>query len=120
MKIREVCLTDNCLDCRLLGYYIRVRLLKFQGKFSYFFLKKRRIFPPNCRIIIAVGKKKVIVWLFGRRYILKTLALRRTDKQGSSSRLKVCNFSDVVRNPVLAELEDSELALGCVLLLILI
>ncbi|MHC1715766.1 MAG: hypothetical protein AB9858_10020 [Acidaminococcaceae bacterium] len=51
---------------------------------------------------------------------MKTLALRRTDKQGPSSRLKVCNFSDVVRNPVLAELEDSELTLGCVLLLILI
>ncbi|MHC1718856.1 MAG: hypothetical protein AB9883_09440 [Acidaminococcaceae bacterium] len=51
---------------------------------------------------------------------MKTLALRRTDKQGPSSWLKVCNFSDVVRNLVLTELEDSELTLGCVLLLILI
>lgn len=83
------------------------------------FLKKKD-FPPNCRIITTENVKKVIVWLFGRRYILKTLALRRTDKQGPSSRLKVCNFSDVVRNLVLAELEDSELTLGCVLLLILI
>ena len=87
---------------------------------NFLIFKKKKDFSPICRIITTVNVKKVIVWLFGRRYILKTLALRRTDKQGSSSRLKVCNFSDVVRNPVLTELEDSELTLGCVLLLILI
>ena len=87
---------------------------------NFLIFKKKKDFSPSYRIITTVNVKKVIVWLFGRRYILKTLALRRTDKQGPSSRLKVCNFSDVVRNPVLTELEDSELTLGCVLLLILI
>ena len=64
------------------GYCHHGRISKFRVEFSCF-LKKEGLFSKvsnyNC-----CKRKKVIVWLFNRRYILETLALRRMDKKGQA------------------------------------